>query len=839
MIKTEKSTGNPYILGRPLEPEEFQGQTKTLNKVKRDIVDRHNVVLSGPRRIGKTSFLKSLSALLMNEGMYCTIINIRDLASYPDEYIPAYIAEAIRAAFFPGIALQLPKDLPPEKIMPHLKDVFWPQIEEAMDSASQLVLLLDDFDAFYTPPCQNKDYIAEYFETLKNIDETRIRCVFVIDGSYDDLKQMPPFERVFIGAESTKLKNLTNKEVETIINWSNPSGLLWDEEAIEYIFEQTKGYPYLVQAICKPIWDNLAPPSPDIQETVTIDNVQTMIETFPERMSSVLAWLWEGLNPISKYIILKWTETGKWAEVDQNTMTKYIIESGLSTSDYYKELDSLVSNNVLLRHKDQGYKYSLTNPLLALWATKEYTIENIIGLPHAQAFYQAALPLFQQNLLDDAFENIKKSLAVSPTQNARLLAGCILLRQGKPREAVKCLEQAYQYEEKSAGELYTRALMTLAGATEDKNDRLNWLETVLNINVHPHHFEAYKQACVIFRDRGDQALKKQEFKTAVEFYQRLPVSDQVEIFGQLATADYREGAGKTHNKQWCYEFVLKAASKKTNFRDITPKNLEYIQLSAREKIAQIETHELQADDEEWLLTVFEIYEHLVEESPDSDDLSDQLHRIQTQQTWLANYQRAKSILESGIDSIDDDLDSANQLLCDIVRECPAYKNTLELLLRANKGLDLDLLERKQRLLEQRLAELTPGVLWNTQIRDVGFPTKLTAPLTSAGIQTIGSLLDRVINQKLPESVLQQDVINYLFLRGYLLVLNWVDPRDETDQLINDTIEKLEKLRDTESENNRINGILRKLRRKIIDAQDKGIADQSEYLEQLLRIADSR
>ena len=68
-------------IGPPVEGDDFFGRTKEIRAANRLLDKGHSLLLSAPRRIGKSSFAKKLIEVKKNEGWKCVYIDLEETAT--------------------------------------------------------------------------------------------------------------------------------------------------------------------------------------------------------------------------------------------------------------------------------------------------------------------------------------------------------------------------------------------------------------------------------------------------------------------------------------------------------------------------------------------------------------------------------------------------------------------------------------------------------------------------------------------------------------------------------------------------------------------------------------
>jgi AAA+ ATPase superfamily predicted ATPase len=79
-----KLTENPFKFGNPVRGDHYFPRQELTNTVRQFLSNHINVVLMGPRRFGKTSFVLDLFEHLEREGTSCILVDIFNVTSHRD-----------------------------------------------------------------------------------------------------------------------------------------------------------------------------------------------------------------------------------------------------------------------------------------------------------------------------------------------------------------------------------------------------------------------------------------------------------------------------------------------------------------------------------------------------------------------------------------------------------------------------------------------------------------------------------------------------------------------------------------------------------------------------------
>lgn len=252
---------NPYQPGTPLQlsrQELFKGRRELRDSVVNALLERHRptLVLHGPRRMGKTSFLLQLPALL------------------PGNTVPVFLdlqrptATQSTAAFLYSIARAISRDARPYRLIVGLPqraafdespfEVFADWLEDVALPALQdfnLLLTFDEFEKLGEAVALNR-LNEQIFDELRYLiqHQTRLALLFVGVQTLDELG--PAWSSYFINVKPLTIGYLRPAEAEELIRRPDARAdfkLVYPDEIVNEIIAQTHAHPYLLQLVCSAV----------------------------------------------------------------------------------------------------------------------------------------------------------------------------------------------------------------------------------------------------------------------------------------------------------------------------------------------------------------------------------------------------------------------------------------------------------------------------------------------------------------------------------------------------------------------------------------------------------
>ncbi len=521
----------PYIAGNAVGGgERFVGRNDVLRKVLSKLrpADENAIVLFGQRRIGKTSILQELKAKLPEQGNYLPIyFDLQDKTTWPLERLLRALAKEISHGLQEkNLQVQQP-DLgdDPETTF---REVWLPQMLDTLSTETSLVFLFDEFDVLDDPDKPASQDFFPYLKALLTIDLQRLNFVFVIGRQIHDLNTL---DSVFKGIDQCRVSLLEYKETVEIIRFSDANHTLnWTTEAIEKIWQQTSGHPYLTQSLCSRVWDNFYDYNPKELPTATLEEVKTAIPEALEASRNALEWLWKGLPPAERFVT---SALASASETMTTTQLEFILRnSGVQAMiGAIENAPKLLLDWDLIEQVNDGYRFRVA--LLRSWITKYKPLSEVQKEldrihPVADGYYQAGAAFYRNRELIKAVDPLRSAVSVNPNHvGANKLLAEILLAEKQYDEACDILERLYQ--SKPDDETRTRLITALLGlaseANKSEDEQLKLYDRVLDLDS--ENSKAKSRRKTIWQKRGDNAYEKGDLENALEAYRKANIEEQV------------------------------------------------------------------------------------------------------------------------------------------------------------------------------------------------------------------------------------------------------------------------------------------------------------------------
>jgi hypothetical protein len=245
---------NPFTFGNPLRDraELFKGRRRFVDEVYRLVLDRNRptLVLHGPRRCGKSSFLLNLQRLL------------------PSDLIPVYVdlqASGItnsEADFCYGLLRAIVRDCRSQRIslmaLPQRKEFYeapYPLLEDWLEDAlpalgrRRLLLTLDEFEKLGTALTEQRLSVG-LLDELRSLIQHQERLAFLFSGVQTLAELGPNWSSYFISVVPMEMLYLEPQEAEDLMLDPDPDfDLRYDTGILPEILRLTRCQPYLLQLL--------------------------------------------------------------------------------------------------------------------------------------------------------------------------------------------------------------------------------------------------------------------------------------------------------------------------------------------------------------------------------------------------------------------------------------------------------------------------------------------------------------------------------------------------------------------------------------------------------------
>jgi hypothetical protein len=384
-------TVNPYTPGQPIaDPKLFLGRQDILTSIRRQLVQGRRVfVVSGARRVGKTSLLRQLPTHLPEEFVLVRVELSEENAQRLDRLLWR-LANAIGHQAGSQLGGE---DLAPawadfEGHADRLLDQFWPQVRAALGDQC-LVLMLDDLDSLLYNEINLLAPLVAVLSAWLNRKDPQNRvpgttgkpetppCAVAVVLTVSLAQQeamMRAYPRLFGEALTYVLGPLTSKEATRLITRPVDGVITYDYDAVRRLIEVTSGHPYYLQWLCSEMFNRCARAG-----RVNWRDVDLLVADLVGRDIADFGQVWDESSPQEQVVLaglISLRGTRGAATVLDVRIILAKVGVRVERDQISEALESLVARGILERLGAVSYRFGVT--LLHDWLRERIDLQEVV-----------------------------------------------------------------------------------------------------------------------------------------------------------------------------------------------------------------------------------------------------------------------------------------------------------------------------------------------------------------------------------------------------------------------------------------------------------------------------
>ncbi len=244
---------NPYIAGAPvLEDEMFFGRQKLTQRLL-NVLHHNSLMITGERRIGKTTFLYHLKKVLTaDEGSdYRFFPVFVDLQGVPEQgFFHALMSDVVEALGLSPATRQSLRFLPqPDSYdgrdFSHDLQRVIEELKSRTDKKVKLALLIDEVDVLNEYSERINQRLRSIF--MKTFSENLVAVMSGVGVKRTWNSEVSPWYNFF---DEIEIAGFSRDEAEALIKTPVAGFFRYEAEAVERILELSQRKPYLLQKFC-------------------------------------------------------------------------------------------------------------------------------------------------------------------------------------------------------------------------------------------------------------------------------------------------------------------------------------------------------------------------------------------------------------------------------------------------------------------------------------------------------------------------------------------------------------------------------------------------------------
>ena len=373
---------NPYIVGKPLEPDSamFFGRDDIFDFLDRNLRGEHQehvVALIGPRRIGKTSLLRRIGARLADR-YHVIFLDVQGLLIDSAPLLFYELANRVAASLrSSGVKVPSPNRAEFEAGASVMAEGY---LQGAVQAAGgrHLLILLDEFDDL-EQKVRSGLLPESVFSYLRHLIQHQPGVAFILCGTHrlEELGQ-EYWSFLFNLALHRRIGCLPPDSAHRLIREPlERAGTVCEDLAVEKVWRLTGGHPYFTQLACHRLVDRC---HRDKHNSLAVEDVDATVEEIGEWGGVHLAYLWKFAGEAERLALAALAEVGPpGTAVTALQLAELLRPHGaeLAPEALHGSLVALTDQELLWRVPGPEARYSLRLGLLGHWISVRHPLARI------------------------------------------------------------------------------------------------------------------------------------------------------------------------------------------------------------------------------------------------------------------------------------------------------------------------------------------------------------------------------------------------------------------------------------------------------------------------------
>lgn len=375
-----------FIVGGEVEPPYFIGRKNELEKLKLDIrTQSQNIIILGPRRIGKTSLLRNLKSEVEAEGLFVTV-NCREMTGLSDFF--KVVTKALLKSYeekhqFKGLV---------EKYSQIFKGKFTSAYNCLSEIGGSIESIGNIYLRFREKELEEYELVSETFNFIKKFSTEKNEPIVLAFDEFQELKSFngifnilksqmdsqPAIRYIFSGSSVALLHDVFLKpdsplylmaarvqlepiEEEAVVQYIRDrlltQGIQITDKALQRIYACTGGYPFYFQKMGFLLYQDSVLKNKNILEGCDVEIAfNSMLNEFDSEFEARYGWKFSD----QQKTILKFLSEKKHRRLSEISHEMQVPASSLTTSvkDLY--------NTMIIERPAEG-KYGILDNVFRIW----------------------------------------------------------------------------------------------------------------------------------------------------------------------------------------------------------------------------------------------------------------------------------------------------------------------------------------------------------------------------------------------------------------------------------------------------------------------------------------